>query len=83
MPGANRPGLTNLWDEFDRAGRRLGIAIEGGVMYVVVFYRGLAVVTPKIADLQLGEAPGGWCSSPSYGTGGDQTKVAVAPSGMV
>jgi len=57
-PGANRPGPANLWDEFDRSVQRLGIAMEGNVMYVVAFqYRSLAVVMHKIADLLLGEAP--------------------------
>jgi excisionase family DNA binding protein len=57
--GANRPGPANLWDEFDRAVQRLGIAMEGSVMYVVAFqYRDLAVVMHTIADLLLGEAPG-------------------------
>jgi excisionase family DNA binding protein len=57
-PGANRPGPANLWDEFDRAVQRLGIAMEGSVMYVVAFrYRDLAAIMHKIADLLLGEAP--------------------------
>jgi excisionase family DNA binding protein len=56
--GANRPGPPALWDEFDRAVQRLGIAMEGSVMHVVAFqYRDLAVVMHKIADLLLGEAP--------------------------
>lgn len=58
-PGANRPGPAERWDEFDRAVQRLGIAMEGTVMYVVAFqYRDLAVVMHKIADLLLGDAPG-------------------------
>jgi excisionase family DNA binding protein len=57
-PGANRPGPAELWDEFDRAVQRLGIAMEGTVMYVVAFqYRDLGVVMHKIADLLLGETP--------------------------
>jgi excisionase family DNA binding protein len=57
-PGANRPGPAKLWDEFDRAVQRLGIAMEGTLMYAVAFqYRDLAVVMHKIADLLLGETP--------------------------
>ncbi len=57
-PRANRPGLPTLWEEFDRAGQRLGIAMEGRVMYAVAFqYRYLASVMHKIADLLLGETP--------------------------
>ena len=57
-PGANRPGPVGLWDEFDRAVQRLGIAMERNVMYVVAFqYRDLAVVMHKIADVLLGETP--------------------------
>ena len=57
-PGANRPGPANLWEEFDRAVQRLGIAMEGSVMYTVAWqYRDLAVVMHKIADLLLGESP--------------------------
>jgi hypothetical protein len=57
-PGANRPGPTSLWDEFDRAVQRLGIAMEGSVMYVVAFqYRDLAVVMHSIADALLGQTP--------------------------
>lgn len=51
-PGADRPGPPHLWQEFDRAVQRLGIAMEGTVMYVVAFrYRDLAVVMHKIADV--------------------------------
>jgi excisionase family DNA binding protein len=57
-PGANRPGPGELWDEIDRAVQRLGIAMEGSVMYVVAFqYRDLAVVMHKLADLLPGETP--------------------------
>ena len=57
-PGANRPGRPDLWEQFDRAVQRLGIAMEGSVMYVVAFqYRDLAAVMHKIADLLLGETP--------------------------
>ena len=57
-PGANRPGPAKLWDEFDRTVQRLGIAMEGSVMYAVAFqYRELAAVMHKIADLLLGETP--------------------------
>jgi excisionase family DNA binding protein len=57
-PGANRPGPAELWDEFDRAVQRLGIAMEGTVMYVVAFqYRDLAAIMHKIADVLLGETP--------------------------
>jgi excisionase family DNA binding protein len=57
-PGANRPGPPELWEQFDRAVQRLGIAMEGRIMYVVAFrYRDLAAVTHKIADLLLGETP--------------------------
>ncbi|MGZ6588190.1 MAG: helix-turn-helix domain-containing protein [Solirubrobacteraceae bacterium] len=56
--GANRPGTPELWEEFDRAVQRLGIAMEGSVMYVVAFqYRDLAAVMHKIADLLLGDTP--------------------------
>jgi hypothetical protein len=30
-PGADRPGPPKLWEEFDRAVERLGIAAEPGV----------------------------------------------------
>ena len=57
-PGANRPGPARLWAEFDRAVQRLGIAMEGNVMYVVAFrYSKLAAVMHEIADLLLGETP--------------------------
>jgi len=57
-PGANRPGPAGLWAEFDRAVRRLGIAMEGNLMYAVAFqYRDLAAVMHKIADVLLGETP--------------------------
>jgi excisionase family DNA binding protein len=57
-PAANRPGPAELWDEFDRAVQRLGIAMEGTVVYVVAFqYRDLAVVMHKIVDVLLGETP--------------------------
>jgi excisionase family DNA binding protein len=57
-PGANRPGPAELWEQFDRAVQRLGIAMEGRIMYVVAFrYRDLAAVMHKIADLLLGETP--------------------------
>jgi hypothetical protein len=57
-PGANRPGPPKLWEGFDRAVQRLGIAMEGSVMYAVSFqYRDLAAVMHKIADLLLGETP--------------------------
>jgi len=57
-PGANRPGPPMLWEGFDRAVQRLGIAMEGSVMYAVAFqYRDLAAVLHKIADLLLGETP--------------------------
>jgi excisionase family DNA binding protein len=56
--GANRPGPPELWEQFDRAVQRLGIAMEGRIMYVVAFrYRDLAAVMHKIADLLLGETP--------------------------
>jgi excisionase family DNA binding protein len=55
-PGSNRPGPADLWEKFDRAVQRLGIAMEGNLMYVVAFqYRDLAAVMHKIADLLLGE----------------------------
>lgn len=57
-PGANRPGPTDLWDEFDRTVQRLGIAMEGSVMYPVAFqYRDLADVMHRIADALLGQTP--------------------------
>jgi hypothetical protein len=50
-PGANRPGSTALWDEFDRAVERLGTALEGSEMYPVAWaYRGLGEVMHVIAD---------------------------------
>jgi excisionase family DNA binding protein len=57
-PGGNRPGPPGLWAEFDRAVQRLGIAMEGNLMYTVAFqYRDLAAVMHKIADVLLGETP--------------------------
>lgn len=57
-PSANRPGPPKLWDQFDRAVQRLGIAMEGQVMSVVAFrYRDLAAVMHEIADVLLGETP--------------------------
>ena len=57
-PGANRPGPPELWEQFDQAVQRLGIAMEGRIMYVVAFrYQDLAAVMHKIADLLLGETP--------------------------
>jgi excisionase family DNA binding protein len=57
-PGGNRPGPARLWAEFDLAVQRLGIAMEGNVMYVVAFrYRELAAVMHEIADLLLGDTP--------------------------
>jgi excisionase family DNA binding protein len=53
-PGANRPGPPELWQEFDRAVQRLGIALEGSLMYSVSWaYRGLAEVMHAIADTLL------------------------------
>jgi hypothetical protein len=47
-------------DQFDRAVQRLGIAMEGQIMYVVAFrYRDLAAVMHKIADLLLVVMPNG------------------------
>ncbi|HUY59412.1 MAG TPA: helix-turn-helix domain-containing protein [Solirubrobacteraceae bacterium] len=55
-PGANRPGPPELWDEFDRAVQRLGIAMEGRLMYSVAWaYRSLAEVMHTIADALLDE----------------------------
>ncbi len=57
-PGGNRPGPPGLWAEFDRAVQRLGIAMEGNLMYTVAFaYRDLAAVMHKIADVLLGQTP--------------------------
>ncbi len=57
-PGANRPGPLALWQKFDRAVERLGIAMEGQLMHGVAFqYRDLAIVMHEIADLLLGETP--------------------------
>jgi hypothetical protein len=36
-PGANRPGPSALWLQFDRAVNRVGVAMEGQIMYVVAF----------------------------------------------
>jgi excisionase family DNA binding protein len=55
-PGANRPGPPELWEEFDRAVQRLGIALEGTFMYSVAWaYRGLAEVMHAIADVLLNQ----------------------------
>jgi excisionase family DNA binding protein len=57
-PGADRPGTPKLWQEFDRAVERLGIAAEGWIMHAVALaYRDLAAVMHQIADLLLGETP--------------------------
>ena len=57
-PGAKRPGPANLWQAFDRAVQRLGIAMEGRIMHAVALqYRDLAEVMHEIADLLLGETP--------------------------
>jgi excisionase family DNA binding protein len=57
-PGANRPGPPKLWEEFDRAVERLGIAGEGWIMHAVALaYRDLAAIMHEIADLLLGETP--------------------------
>ena len=57
-PGGNRPGPPGLWAGFDRAVQRLGIAMEGNLMYAVAFqYRDLAAVMHQIADVLLGETP--------------------------
>ncbi len=57
-PGANRPGPARLWQEFDRAVQRLGIAMEGWIMHAVALqYRDLATVMHEIVDLLLGETP--------------------------
>jgi excisionase family DNA binding protein len=57
-PGANRPGPPELWEQFDRAVQRLGVAMEGRIMYAVAFrYRDLAAVMHTMADLLLGETP--------------------------
>lgn len=57
-PGANRPGPPALWAEFDRAVQRLGIAMEGRLMYNVAWqYRDLAVVIHEIGDELVGETP--------------------------
>lgn len=56
-PGANRPGPSALWEQFDRAVNRLGASMEGQIMYVVAFqYRDLAFVMHEIADVLLGES---------------------------
>jgi excisionase family DNA binding protein len=55
-PGAERPGPPKLWQEFDRAVERLGIAGEGWIMHAVALaYRELAAIMHEIADLLLGE----------------------------
>lgn len=57
-PGANRPGPAHLWQAFDRAVQRLGLAMEGRIMHAVAIqYRELAEVMHEIADLLLGETP--------------------------
>jgi hypothetical protein len=57
-PRANRPGPAALWERFDRAVNRLGVAMEGQIMYVVAFrYRDLGAVMHEIANVLLGEAP--------------------------
>jgi hypothetical protein len=55
-PGADRPGPSALWEQFDRAVNHLGAAMEGRIMYVVSFrYRDLAAVMHEIADALTGE----------------------------
>lgn len=50
-PGANRPGPSDLWQQFDAAVRRLGRTMEGSFMSVVASaYAELAVVMDQIAD---------------------------------
>jgi excisionase family DNA binding protein len=50
-PGANRPGPSGLWQEFDSAVRRLGRAMEGSFLSVVASaYAEVAVVMNQIAD---------------------------------
>lgn len=57
-PGADRPGPPKLWQEFDRAVERLGMAAEGWIMHAVALaYRDLAAIMHQIADLLLGETP--------------------------
>jgi excisionase family DNA binding protein len=57
-PGANRPGPSPLWDEFDRRVQRLGIAMAGGWMYHVAWaYRGLAEAMHGISAALLAEDP--------------------------
>jgi hypothetical protein len=57
-PGANRPGPPAIWAAFDRAVQRLGIAMEGRLMYNVAWqYRDLAAVMHEIADQLPGETP--------------------------
>ena len=57
-PGAIRPGPATLWQAFDSAVQRLGIAMEGRIMHAVaVQYRELAEVMHEIADLLLGGTP--------------------------
>jgi hypothetical protein len=56
-PGANRPGPAELWAEFDRSVRRLGLAMEGDDLYVDgVRWADLAEILHTIADELLGEA---------------------------
>ncbi len=57
-PGADRPGPPKLWQEFDRAVERMGLAAEGWIMHAVALaYRDLAAIMHEIADLLLGETP--------------------------
>ena len=58
-PSANRPGPANLWEQFDAAIERLGIAMEGPVMSMVACaYSELARVIHEIAEVLRRRAAG-------------------------
>jgi hypothetical protein len=56
-PGGNRPGIPELWDQFDAAVERLGIAMEGvAVSAVARGFAELSAVAREIAaDLDAGD----------------------------
>lgn len=50
-PGGNRPGPPELWQEFDTAVQRLGIAMEGVALTAVArAFADLSEITREIAD---------------------------------
>jgi hypothetical protein len=50
-PGGNRPGPVELWERFDEAVRRLGVAMEGvAVTAVAREFAELSDITRELAD---------------------------------